>query len=142
MANLMPVVPVLRSFDEHKALEFYVDFLGFKVDFRHRFGDDFPLYMGLSHSGCELHLSEHFGDGVPGVHIRIATDDVYGLARELAAKNYRNAKPGEPERTPWGTAELTIADPFGNRMTFTQALPAPEANQGASTGAGPAGAGT
>jgi uncharacterized glyoxalase superfamily protein PhnB len=29
--------PILRSFDEQKALEFYVEFLGFKVLFRHRY---------------------------------------------------------------------------------------------------------
>ena len=30
-------VPVLRSFDEAKAREFYVDFLGFTVEWEHRF---------------------------------------------------------------------------------------------------------
>ena len=29
--------PILRIFDEAKAREFYVDFLGFKVDWEHRF---------------------------------------------------------------------------------------------------------
>ncbi len=40
--------PVLRMFDVAKAREFYVDFLGFEVDWEYRFGDDFPLYMQLS----------------------------------------------------------------------------------------------
>ena len=32
-----PVVPILRSFDEGKAREFYVDWLGFRIDWEHRF---------------------------------------------------------------------------------------------------------
>ena len=48
--------PILRSFDAAKAREFYVDFLGFKVDWEHRFGDNFPLYMQVSrgrlHPAC------------------------------------------------------------------------------------------
>ena len=30
-------IPILRIFDEVKAKEFYVDFLGFKIDWDHRF---------------------------------------------------------------------------------------------------------
>lgn len=30
--------PILRIFDEKKASEFYVDVLGFTVDWEHRFG--------------------------------------------------------------------------------------------------------
>lgn len=42
------IFPILRIFDEAKAREFYVDFLGFKVDWEHRFGENFPLYMQVS----------------------------------------------------------------------------------------------
>ena len=37
--------PILRIFDEAKAREFYVDFLGFTVDWDHRFEANTPLYM-------------------------------------------------------------------------------------------------
>lgn len=30
-------IPILRMFDEAKAREFYLDFLGFSVEFEHRF---------------------------------------------------------------------------------------------------------
>jgi catechol 2,3-dioxygenase-like lactoylglutathione lyase family enzyme len=41
-------------FDETKAREFYVEFLGFKVDWEHRFEPGTPLYMQLSqdHAFC------------------------------------------------------------------------------------------
>ena len=55
-------VPILRSFDEAKAREFYIDWLGFSIDWQHRFGPDAPLYMQVSRSGIVLHLSEHHGD--------------------------------------------------------------------------------
>ncbi|MFP3560523.1 glyoxalase superfamily protein, partial [Paraburkholderia sp. SIMBA_049] len=42
--HLAPAVPIIRIFSEDKAREFYVDFLGFSVDWEHRFGDNFPLY--------------------------------------------------------------------------------------------------
>lgn len=120
MIALGPVTPVLRIFDVEKAREFYVSFLGFEVVFEHSFGDDFPLYIGLSRAGCALHLSEHHGDACPGAHVRIATDDVVSLAAALTAKEYRYAKPGPPQAMPWGSLELTVTDPFGNRLTFHQ----------------------
>lgn len=113
--------PILRSFDEAKAKEFYLDFLGFSVQFEHRFEPGTPLYMAVQHGDCVLHLSEHHGDASPGAHIRVTVDDLKGYAAALAAKNYKHARPGPPEETPWGTVELTIHDPFGNRLTFMQA---------------------
>ena len=105
-------------FDEQKAIEFYIDFLGFKVDWRHRFDADAPLYMQVSRDGCVLHLSEHHGDGSPGAALRIDTSDLDGFHAELAAKRYRYNRPGI-ELMPWGTRDMTVRDPFGNRLTFT-----------------------
>jgi catechol 2,3-dioxygenase-like lactoylglutathione lyase family enzyme len=114
--------PILRSFDATKAREFYVDFLGFKVDWEHRFGDNFPLYMQVSRDACILHVSEHHGDCSPGSALRIPVDDVEALHAELGAKDYRYAKPGI-EDTPWNTREMSIKDPFGNRVTFFSPRP-------------------
>src|SRR5690349_12841881 len=122
--KLSPPVPILRIFDENKAREFYVEFLGFAVDWQHRFSDDAPLYLQISRDGCVIHLSEHYGDAVPGGALRIETDDVDGFNRELLAKNYKYAKPGVAE-TPWQTRKMTIKDPFGNRLAFSQPLPPP-----------------
>ena len=118
MSILGSVTPVLRIFDEQKAREFYIGFLGFKVDFEHRFEPGFPLYMGVSHGDCALYLSEHFGDGSPGAQVRISADDVDAYSAELLAKHYKHARPGKAKVMPWGKKELTIADPFGNRLTF------------------------
>ena len=117
MPILGKVTPILRIFDEAKAREFYVDFLGFTVDWEHRFEAGMPLYMQVSKDNCILHLSEHFGDGSPGVHIRIEISDVDEFQQSLIAKRYKHARPGV-EEMPWGSREMSIADPSGNRLTF------------------------
>ena len=119
--SLGKITPILRIFDEAKAKEFYIDFLGFKINFEHRFADDLPLYMGISKGDCDLHLSEHFGDCCPGAAIRIVTDDVDAYQKELITKRYKNARPGV-ENQPWGSREMSINDPFGNRLIFTQTI--------------------
>ena len=112
-------VPVLRMFDEAKAREFYVGFLGFTVDWEARFEEGLPLYMQVSKQGCRLHLSEHFGDCCPGAALRVETDELQAFQQALRDKRYKNARPGIHE-TPWGTREMSIADPFGNRLIFWQ----------------------
>ena len=42
------IVPILRIFDVAKADEFYQGYLGFKVDWDHRFDDNAPLYRQVS----------------------------------------------------------------------------------------------
>jgi uncharacterized glyoxalase superfamily protein PhnB len=115
--KLGKITPILRSFDEAKAREFYVDFLGFKVDWEHRFEPDLPLYMQISKDDCVIHLTGHFGDCSPGAHLRIETDGVDDYQQELLAKKYKHSRPCS-EDTPWGTREMTIADPFGNSLSF------------------------
>jgi uncharacterized glyoxalase superfamily protein PhnB len=110
--------PILRIFDHDKAREFYVDFLGFTVDWEHRFAPDLPLYLQVSSGACVLHLSEHHGDATPGSAIRIETAGLDAFQAELNAKQYRYARPGI-EDMPWGTRDMSITDPFGNRLTFT-----------------------
>jgi uncharacterized glyoxalase superfamily protein PhnB len=110
--------PILRIFDEAKAREFYVDFLGFNIDWEHRFEDGTPLYMQVSKDGCVLHLSGHFGDATPGSALRIETNELEAFNKELLAKRYKHARPGVND-TPWGTRDMPITDPFGNKLIFT-----------------------
>lgn len=111
------VTPILRVFDEAKAKEFYVSFLGFNVDWEHRFEPNTPLYMQVSKDECVLHLSEHYGDCCAGAAVRIETDELESFQQRLLAANYKFARPGI-EDTPWGTREVRITDPFGNRLVF------------------------
>ena len=122
MPALGTTTAILRIFDIAKAHEFYVDFLGFEVQWEHRFEDNAPLYTEVSRDGCVLHLSEHYGDAAPGSAVRIRVEDIAALHRELIAKAYRFARPGLNE-TPWQTREISVTDPFGNRLHFFEEMP-------------------
>ena len=112
-------IPILRIFDVAKAREFYLGFLGFKVDWEHRFDANAPLYMQVSLGSLILHLSEHHGDGTPGsiVFVRVKGLDAYHA--EIAAKEYRYLRPGLQD-TFWGAKEVTVTDPFQNQIRFCE----------------------
>jgi catechol 2,3-dioxygenase-like lactoylglutathione lyase family enzyme len=118
--NYLRTVPILRSFDEAKAREFFVDFLGFAIDWEHRFEPGLPLYMQISRAGIVLHVSEHHGDGSPGVHVRIDIEGIQAFHAELVGRRYKNMRPGL-ETPPWGGTEMTVIDPVGNHLTFCEA---------------------
>ena len=110
-------VPIFRIFSLEKAREFYLDFLGFKVDWEHRFEPDAPVFMQISRGGLVLHLSEHSGDGTPGSIAYVYMKGVRELHRELSDKKYRHMRPGLQQQE-WGMTELGVIDPFNNRITF------------------------
>jgi uncharacterized glyoxalase superfamily protein PhnB len=111
-------IPIIRSFDEAKAKEFYIEFLEFKVDWEHRFEDGTPLYMQISKGGCVIHVSEHHGDSCPGSSLRIEIDELDVFQKHLSDKKYKNARPGITDQL-WGR-DMSIADPFGNRVIFSE----------------------
>jgi catechol 2,3-dioxygenase-like lactoylglutathione lyase family enzyme len=86
-------VPIFRIFSLEKAREFYLDFLGFKVDWEHRFAPDAPVFMQVSRDGLAIMLSEHHGDGTPGSYTYVYMTDVSTLHRELNEKKYRHSRP-------------------------------------------------
>lgn len=113
---ILMIIPILRIFDLKKAEEFYIDFLGFTCDWSHQFDDDMPVYCQISLNGIVIHLSEHHGDSSPGAALRIQIKDINKFHSSLP-KEYRYARPGI-ENSPWNTKEITIGDPFFNRLTF------------------------
>jgi len=118
-ARFTRTIPTLRIFDIAKAREFYLEFLGFKVDFEHRFEPDLPLFMQVSLGDVILYLSEHHGDASPGARIVIETTGLAEFHAELSAKKYGYARPGLVEQ-PWGATSMTIADPFFNHVEFSE----------------------
>ncbi len=112
-------IPILRIFDIAKAKEFYLGFLGFKVDFEHRFEPDLPLFMQISLGDVILYLSEHHGDCSPGAKIVIETSGLAAYHADLAAKKYGYARPGLVEQ-PWGATTMTIAEPVYNHIEFSE----------------------
>ncbi len=118
--QLMPAIPIIRIFAEDKAREFYVDFLGFQIDWQHRFEPGAPLYLQVSRTGLILHLSEHYGDASPGATVFARMHGIDAFHQELIARDYPYARPGV-EDLPWGR-QMQIADPFGNRLRFCEQM--------------------
>lgn len=119
----MPTVkPILRIFDYQKAVDHYVYWLGFSIDWEHRFEEDSPVYMQVSRGDIVLHLSEHSGDGTPGTKVFI--DDFTGLTayhKELLDKKYKYNRPGIS--TPFydeHALEVAVIDPFHNQLIFVE----------------------
>lgn len=116
-------IPVLRIFDVAKAKEFYVGFLGFAVDWEHRFDEAAPVYMQVSAGGLALHLTEHHGDCCPGSTVFVWLTGLDEFHREITAKGYGYLRPGV-ERTFYGAKCMEVTDPFGNRIRFNEREPA------------------
>ncbi|WP_138479824.1 glyoxalase superfamily protein [Dyadobacter bucti] len=115
------VIPILRIFDEAKTMEFYIGWLGFTIDWQHRYEDNAPLYMQISKDGLVLHLSEHHGDATPGAKIFIECSGVRELQKELNEKKYKYHRPGLVQE-PWNAISVTVVDPFMNRIAFNERI--------------------
>jgi hypothetical protein len=119
------VKPILRIFDYDKAVEFYIDWLGFKIDWMHQFEpDSTPKFMQVSLRDVVLYLSEHHGDGSPGTHVNIEDfKDLKAYHKLLNDKKYKYGGPGlqVPE---WNekSINMTVHDPFSNQLTFSEDL--------------------
>jgi catechol 2,3-dioxygenase-like lactoylglutathione lyase family enzyme len=114
--DMKAATPLMRIFDEAKAREFYLDYLGFRSDWEHRFEAGMPLYMQISLGGCILHLTEHHGDCSPGSALRIEVENIKNYHGYLKAQQYKYARPGIGQS--FGCDEVCVTDPFGNRITF------------------------
>lgn len=119
------IVPIFRIFSVEKAREFYVDFLGFSVDWEHQFEPNMPCYLQVRRGDLILHLSEHHGDCTPGSTAYVRMTGLDSFHSEITAKTYSYLNPGI-EVQPWGSRVMEVIDPFGNRIRFSEELaPAP-----------------
>lgn len=116
------ITPIFRIFDIEKAYLFYIKYLGFELDWKHQYEENMPLYIQISLDDAIIHLSKHHGDSSPGSAIRIKIDgELERYHTVLLEKGYSYSQPAV-EKTPWGTIELTVIDPFSNRITFYEEM--------------------
>jgi len=114
-------IPVFRVFDYAKTIEFYVNWLGCTIQFEHR-PENTPFYLRMSLQDVVFDLSEHHGECAPGG--RFTIEGFKGLEayhRQLIDKKYTYNRPGL-ERVEWdpATLEVTVIDPFYNRIIFNE----------------------
>jgi hypothetical protein len=116
-------IPILRIFDRAKAHEFYLDYLGFTLDWEHPFHGPRtgPTYTQISRGTLILHLSEHHGDGTPGQVVYIPATGVRELHAELQTKNSPFLNPGiDPSPGDDQGTCLNLLDPFGNTLRIDE----------------------
>jgi catechol 2,3-dioxygenase-like lactoylglutathione lyase family enzyme len=118
-------IPVLRIFDVAKAKEFYINWLGFKIDWEHQFEQGTPYYFGISKDDIQFHLSEHYGDATPGSKVFIVCNEIEKYFHELQSRPYKYYRPGL-NKTFYNSLCIDVTDPFGNRLSFNEYLPADE----------------
>ena len=114
--KLEPPIPVLQMTSLAAAQAFYVDFLGFKLDW----GDD--AYAQVSRDSVQLHLAEASEGGRPGTLLFRDMTGLTAFHRELIARKGRFA-PTEIRATQWDSREFEVTDPFGNRLRFWENNP-------------------
>lgn len=113
-------IPIFRIFDYEKALEHYVGWMGFKIDWEYK-PEGSPKYLQISLGTLSLHLTEHHGDCTPGSRVYVENfPDLPAYHAQLLAREYKFSRPGL--ETPFydeNLWEVTTGDPFGNRLTLT-----------------------
>ncbi len=110
-------IPINRLFDEEKAKEFYLKYLGMNLDWEHRFDREAPIYMQVSKENMVFHLSEHSGDSTPGSKIFINVTELEKIHKEITSTPYKYNRPSI-EITSWGDRCFTVIDPFCNKVLF------------------------
>jgi uncharacterized glyoxalase superfamily protein PhnB len=119
--TIIKVIPILRIFDYKKAIEFYIDWLGFKINWEHTFDDNSPVYLEIEKDGLIIHLSEHHGDGTPGTNVFVWCNGVEEFQKEIINKKYKYNKPGL-EKTFYGSLAVKVIDPFHNQIIFNEKI--------------------
>ena len=106
--------------NEARSRAFYVDRLGFRVDWTHRFGPELPALLQVSRGGMTFYLSEHVMDCAVGGLIHLFVESVDDWHAEL----HRNGVVIElpPTDQPWGLREMHLLDPDGNRLRICTRL--------------------
>ena len=119
------VFPQLRVRDWKRAHQFYVEGLGFQVDWTHQFEAGFPVFAQVSREGRALFLTEHAGDCEPGGAAYLVLDDLDAFYHEVLQRGI--VQPEPPSEAPWGRREMHLLDPDGYRLRFAAPLHAPYA---------------
>lgn len=110
----------LRITDYARSKAFYVDGLGFQIDWEHRFEPHFPVFMQISRDGLAFFLTEHTGDCPLGALVHLYVPDVDAWYAELQQKGITVKEP--PNQSLQGLRDMTVLDPDGNKLRICTRL--------------------
>jgi hypothetical protein len=97
---------------------------GFSVEWEHRFGPNFPVFMSVARDGMQIYLSEHAGDCQVGGLVHFLIPDVDAWHREFMEKG---AVVAEAPNDDLGFRNMTVTDPDGNQLRSWSRRKAPSA---------------
>lgn len=105
--------------DQERALDFYVNTLGFRKVDDAEFGEGqrwLVVVPGNAETGLTLSLPTDVGQGEEAIGkdsgIAFVTNDIDKTYAELSAKGVKFT--GPPEQMPWGDKATSFSDPDGN----------------------------
>jgi catechol 2,3-dioxygenase-like lactoylglutathione lyase family enzyme len=111
------VIPALRITQYEASKAFYLDRLGFALEWEHRFEPHFPVFMSIVRDGMRLYLTQHAGDCQVGGLVHFVVEDVDAWHREFEA---RGVRPTELPNNDLGFRNMTVRDPDGNQLRFME----------------------
>ena len=109
MTPLNQAIPILRVRDLRASLAYYVEKLGFQIDWEHS-----SPFASLSRGHCSFFLCEG-GQGHLGAWTWTGVDDVDVLCEDFRGRGAIIRHP--PTNHDWGY-EMQVADPDGNVLRF------------------------
>ena len=120
---LKQIHPVLPVKSVAKAVDYYVNKLGFKLSFTDTTSDN--RYAGVSRDDIEIHLQWHdekeWELGLDRPMLRIYVENITKLFEEYKTKNVFHEHTSLKEMI-WGTKEFAFYDLYGNGLTFYRDL--------------------
>jgi len=116
LKHIHPVLPVKNVV---KAIDYFVNKLGFKLAFTDTTSEQ--GYAGVSRDGIQLHLQWHdekdWTNGLDRPLLRIYVDNIEALYNEYKTQDVFHSQTALKE-TPWGTKEFGFYDLYGNGLIF------------------------
>ena len=109
------VIPILRVNSLAVSVRYYVDVLGFKVDWG---GEVESTFASVSRDGRSIMLSQG-EQGQPGTWLWIGVEDIEPLFQEFTSNG---ARVRHPPTNYWWAYEMQIEDPDGNPVELFEPI--------------------
>ncbi|WP_077212434.1 glyoxalase superfamily protein [Bacillus dakarensis] len=118
---MQKVVPAFRITDYKRSKAFYVEGMGFQIDWEHRFEPNFPVFVQITKDEMTIYLTEHTGDCETGGLIHLFVPNVDKWYDELKSK--KDIHITEPPNDDLeGLRMMTVVDPDGNQLRICTRL--------------------
>lgn len=111
------VIPALRITQYERTKEFYLEKLGFILEWEHRFAPHLPVFASISRDGMQIYLSEHTGDCQVGGLVHFLIPDVHQWHQEFVEKGVIIREAPNKDLGFWN---MTIKDSDGNALRFME----------------------